>query len=218
MPDGAGCVPWRPRSGGVEVVLVRHRATGRWELPKGKPEVGEAPWSTARRELAEETGLACRLDEELARVELLDRGRWRTVHYFLTEPVAAGAVPHPLPGTEIAEARWCRLAAVDPVTCQPYDALVLVSFASALARRGIPLPVPPVPGGPGWRLVHWPDGEAGWPVAVSTSGSVVARSRTSAAVGRAWHAGGTDASVLPPARAAGPGAVPDGGPEEEVER
>jgi ADP-ribose pyrophosphatase YjhB (NUDIX family) len=211
-------VPWRPCAGGVEVVLVRHRATGRWELPKGKPEAGEAPWSTARRELSEETGLACRLGEELARVELLDRGRWRTVRYWLAEPLDADGVPHPRPGAEIAEARWCRLAAGEPVICQPYDGLVLVSFASALARRGLPLPVPPVPEGPGWRLVPRLGGRAGWPVAVSTSGAVVARLRAPVGAGPAWHAGGTDAAVPPSSVAGGPDAMSDSRPEEEVRR
>ncbi len=221
-PDGAGGVAWRQRAGAVEVVLVRHRETGRWELPKGKAEPGEDSWSTARRELSEETGLACHFDAGLGRVDFLDRGGWRSVRYWLTEPLLADAEARPLPGTEIAEARWFRLTAGAPVPCQPYDALVLVSLATALVRRGIRLPVPPVPGGPGWRLVPWSDGGAGWPAAVSASGSVVARLWAPALTGPAWHAGGSNeagpSSTAAPPAAGGPDATPGRGADEEVRR
>ncbi len=218
---GGGGVPWRPSRGGAEVVLVRHRATGRWELPKGKPEAGEAPWCTARREVAEETGLECRLVEELATVEFVDRARWRAVRYWLMEPADAGALPCPQPATETAEARWCRLGAGEPVVCQPYDALVLASFATALARRGVVLPAPPVGHGPGWRLLPAPGG-GGWAVVVADTGSVVARLRAPAAAGPAWHAGGTDeagpSSAVSPSAAGGSDATPGRGADEEVRR
>ncbi len=39
-----------------KVLLVQH-GKGHWALPKGHPEKGETPEQTARRELAEETGI-----------------------------------------------------------------------------------------------------------------------------------------------------------------
>jgi 8-oxo-dGTP pyrophosphatase MutT (NUDIX family) len=40
------------------IVLHRHRILGTWVAPGGHIDEGEAPWDAARREAAEETGLA----------------------------------------------------------------------------------------------------------------------------------------------------------------
>lgn len=54
----AAALPWRRRAGRVEVLLVTSRGTGRWVLPKGWPEGSEHLSETARREAAEEAGVA----------------------------------------------------------------------------------------------------------------------------------------------------------------
>ena len=54
-------------------LLVRHDA-GHWAFPKGHPEAGESRLQTARRELAEETGLA--------RVEVLEEPVFREAYVF----------------------------------------------------------------------------------------------------------------------------------------
>lgn len=51
-----GMIPYRVVDGRREYLLVQHLA-GHWSFPKGHPEEGESPLATARRELAEETGL-----------------------------------------------------------------------------------------------------------------------------------------------------------------
>ncbi|MGC4025866.1 MAG: NUDIX hydrolase [Mesorhizobium sp.] len=50
-------LPWRESDGGVEVMLITSRETGRWVLPKGWTEKGEAEWEAAAREAREEAGL-----------------------------------------------------------------------------------------------------------------------------------------------------------------
>lgn len=52
--ESAGVIPIHEESG--DILLVRHRA-GHWGLPKGHIEAGESLEQTARRELAEETGI-----------------------------------------------------------------------------------------------------------------------------------------------------------------
>ena len=165
---------WRSRAGAIEVVLVRHRATGRWELPKGKAEAGEAPSDAARREVLEEAGLDCRLVEYLGEVHFRHYDTWRAVRYWLMEPNDVHSEPRPREGTEIAEARWSEIGGTRPPACQPYDALVLAAVADALARRGIALPAEPVPAGDGWRLVRDADSGGRW-VAEGEAGEVVAR-------------------------------------------
>ena len=51
-----GVIPVCPTQDGPRFLLVQHRA-GHWAFPKGHPEGDETPPETARRELAEETGL-----------------------------------------------------------------------------------------------------------------------------------------------------------------
>ena len=58
MIRAAGGVLWRsPASGSVEVALVHRPEYDDWSLPKGKLRRGEHPLVTARREVAEETGI-----------------------------------------------------------------------------------------------------------------------------------------------------------------
>ena len=51
-----GVVPFRRLGNTVEYLLVQHQA-GHWSFPKGHPEGDESAVETARRELAEETGI-----------------------------------------------------------------------------------------------------------------------------------------------------------------
>lgn len=64
-PHSAGVLAYRRSGGEVEVLLVhpggpfwRSRDRGAWQIPKGLIDAGEAPEATARREFAEELGIA----------------------------------------------------------------------------------------------------------------------------------------------------------------
>lgn len=50
-------LPWRVKDGGVQVMLVTSRDTGRWVLPKGWPEGTEGLHEAAAREAGEEAGI-----------------------------------------------------------------------------------------------------------------------------------------------------------------
>ena len=54
----AAALPWRLTGGGVEVMLVTSRSSGRWVLPKGWPERHEELWQAAEREALEEAGVS----------------------------------------------------------------------------------------------------------------------------------------------------------------
>ncbi|GHD08704.1 NUDIX hydrolase [Tianweitania populi] len=51
-------LPWRRSGDGIEVMLITSRGSGRWILPKGWPEGGEALFDAAAREAGEEAGIA----------------------------------------------------------------------------------------------------------------------------------------------------------------
>ena len=68
----AGGVVLRDGPSGREVLLVHRRRYDDWTLPKGKCEPGETDEDCALREVEEETGFACELDDELPSTEYVD--------------------------------------------------------------------------------------------------------------------------------------------------
>jgi predicted NUDIX family NTP pyrophosphohydrolase len=62
--ESAGVLLYRFAAGSLEVLLVHpggpfwaKKDDGAWSIPKGEIASGEDPWTTAKRELAEETGM-----------------------------------------------------------------------------------------------------------------------------------------------------------------
>lgn len=99
-------------AGGVIVrdrqLLVVHRPHREdWSLPKGKLEQGESFEDAALREVLEETGLTCKLGEELPEVHYEDhRKRPKTVRYWLMT-VEDGELTE---NDEVDEFRWVGAA------------------------------------------------------------------------------------------------------------
>lgn len=79
-----GGVIWRPnKSGSVDVLLVHRPGYKDWTFPKGKQDDGEAIRMTARREVAEETNLHCRLGKFLGTIQYeTGGGSEKTVHLW----------------------------------------------------------------------------------------------------------------------------------------
>ncbi len=75
-----------------------------WELPAGKLDPGELPDSTARRELAEEAGIAAARWDELGRILSSPGIFTEVIHLYLARdlaPVPAGPEEH-----ELFEVHW----------------------------------------------------------------------------------------------------------------
>lgn len=87
-----------------EVVLVHRPAYDDWTFPKGKAEENETDEDCALREVHEETGLRCRLGDELHSTEYVDsRGRPKRVRWWRMEPLTDDGFA---PNDEIDEVRW----------------------------------------------------------------------------------------------------------------
>lgn len=79
----AGGMVVRSGEDGPEVALVHRPRYDDWSLPKGKLEPDESFEDGALREVEEETGLTCELEDELAPASYRDRkGRRKIVRYW----------------------------------------------------------------------------------------------------------------------------------------
>jgi 8-oxo-dGTP diphosphatase len=98
------------------VCLVHRPRYDDWSLPKGKLDAGESFEQAALREVEEETGLVCALEDELAPTEYHDRkGRPKIVRYWRMTVVED---PGFEPNDEVDELRWM----------DPGDAADLLSY------------------------------------------------------------------------------------------
>jgi 8-oxo-dGTP diphosphatase len=106
----------------VEVIVIHRPRYDDWSFPKGKLDDGEGFEAAALREVEEETGLACRLLDDLGETRYPDRrGRPKVVRYWLMEP-AAPAVAHGfVPNDEVDEVRWLTPAEAARLLTYPYD-------------------------------------------------------------------------------------------------
>jgi 8-oxo-dGTP pyrophosphatase MutT (NUDIX family) len=98
----------------VAAIRPAGKPDGTWALPKGLIDPGEGGAATAVREVAEETGLAGRLEGKLGDVRYVYTFRgdriFKVVSFFLLR-YASGRIGELPPGMEreVAEARWLPL-------------------------------------------------------------------------------------------------------------
>jgi|SRR5438067_2848883 len=107
-------------AGGVVVrdgrIAVVHRPRyDDWSLPKGKLEPGEGWEQAALREIEEETGLRCRLEDELEPVHYSVNGRPKTVRYWRMAVVEDPGID---PDEEVDALRWLT----------PQEAMALLDY------------------------------------------------------------------------------------------
>ncbi len=87
-----------------KVLLVHRPSYDDWTFPKGKAERDESDENCALREVHEETGLQCRLEDELSSTEYVDgRGRPKRVRWWRMTPEGDDGF---LANDEVDELRW----------------------------------------------------------------------------------------------------------------
>jgi 8-oxo-dGTP diphosphatase len=127
----AGGVVWR-RAGDTIAIAVAHRPRyDDWSLPKGKLDTGEDWAEAALREVEEETGMRCRLGEELDPTNYQDRkGRDKVVRYWLMEPEDDTDF---VPNEEVDQLRWLAPPEAADVLSYPHDRELVREAAERLA-------------------------------------------------------------------------------------
>ncbi len=118
----AGGVPVRTAAQGIEVLVVHRPGYDDWTFPKGKCEPGESDEDCALREVVEETGLVCDLEEELPSTAYRDsKGRPKRVRYWRLR-VVGGSLAF---DNEVGSGRWLSPADAETLLTYERDLAVL---------------------------------------------------------------------------------------------
>jgi 8-oxo-dGTP diphosphatase len=116
-----------------EVLLVHRPRYDDWTFPKGKLEEGESDEECALREVHEETGLRCVLEEELGETEYTVDGAPKRVRWWRMRPLADDGFA---PNDEVDELRWLEpAAAIELLTYRPDRALLGAMRDARVGRR-----------------------------------------------------------------------------------
>jgi 8-oxo-dGTP diphosphatase len=103
----AGGLVRRPAAGGTEVLLVHRPAYDDWTFPKGKADEGESDEDCALREVWEETGLHCALEEDAGTTDYIDaKGRPKQVRWWVMSQLEDKGFAA---NDEVDELRWIGL-------------------------------------------------------------------------------------------------------------
>jgi len=118
----AGGVPVRETPNGLQVLVIHRPQYGDWSFPKGKCEPGESDEACATREVEEETGLVCSLEEELPSTSYTDaKDRPKRVRYWRLRIVGGELrFVH-----EADDARWVSAAEAESLLSYDRDLTVL---------------------------------------------------------------------------------------------
>jgi 8-oxo-dGTP pyrophosphatase MutT (NUDIX family) len=110
---------------GLEILVVHRPRYDDWAFPKGKAMPGESDDECALREVEEETGLRCTLDEELPPTFYVDgQGRPKRVRYWRMHADAEELhFAH-----EVDDGRWVDLDEARSLLSYPRDVALLESL------------------------------------------------------------------------------------------
>jgi 8-oxo-dGTP diphosphatase len=128
----AGGIPVLELEDGLHVLVIHRPQYGDWSFPKGKCEPGESDEACAVREVEEETGLVCALEDELPSTSYTDsKGRPKRVRYWRLHIVGGQLVfLH-----EADEARWVTIADAESLLTYERDLVPLRALADRAVAR-----------------------------------------------------------------------------------
>lgn len=132
-------LPYRVHDGRLEVMLVTTRGSGRWIVPKGKPEKGLDAPEVAAKEAFEEAGL-CGAVGELAvgafRFQSQTRGRAAAPCIVTVYPLRAESQAETWPEKGQRDTRWFTPDEAASLVHEPDLAELLRGFGATNAEVG----------------------------------------------------------------------------------
>lgn len=136
-PGGAAVVALDNQGRVCLLRQYRHAADGwLWELPAGKLEPGEPPFSAAWRELSEEAGVEAERWSELGTMHSSPGILTEIIHLYLADGLRQSAINHET--HEVIEIHWLPFGQVFDWCCDGTitDAKTLVGLFRARVARG----------------------------------------------------------------------------------
>lgn len=136
-PGGAAVVAMDNQGRVCLLRQYRHATDGwLWELPAGKLEPGEPPFSAARRELSEEAGVKAERWSELGTMHSSPGILTEIIHLYLADGLRQAALDHET--HEVIEIHWLPFGQVLDWCCDDTitDAKTLIGLFRARAARG----------------------------------------------------------------------------------
>lgn len=135
----SGGVLYKKQDGQIEVVMIVPKGRNVLTLPKGLLDEGEEPYTTALREVREETGLSGRIIEKIGEVSY-----WfyikeenvrckKTVHYFLMEYEKGDTRDH---DWEVQEVLWLPIDEAIQKATYKTDREILKKAKELIIRNG----------------------------------------------------------------------------------
>ena len=131
-----GVIIRQSTQGNPEVLLIHRSRRDDWTFPKGKLEPGASLQACALREVEEETGLRCLLEEALSPTSHVDhKGRLKIVRYWVMRPFAGDAEAR----YDVDLVRWLPLRRAARLLTYKHDRALLDSVirGRAVARPGL---------------------------------------------------------------------------------
>lgn len=112
--NSAGGVAYRRDDDGHSMAVIKTSEEGRWQLPKGMVDPGETREQAALREVREEAGIDCKIEETLDTIEYWfvasydgPKKRYhKKVTFYLMKYISGSVEDH---DHEVTEARWVSL-------------------------------------------------------------------------------------------------------------
>lgn len=135
---GVGAIVFR----GAEVLLIRRGsepALGKWSLPGGLVELGEALDAAVRREVLEETGLEVLVGGLVAALDrvIYDEERRVQYHYVLLDFLCHGEGGEPRTGGDVTACRFVPLHDLSAYALTEGSEKVILE---AFSRKDLPFP------------------------------------------------------------------------------
>lgn len=111
----------------LEIALVHRPRYDDWTIPKGKEDPGEETVSCALREVAEETGLRCRVIGHAGTARYRVAAGDKVVEYYLMRPFRSDGFR---PNEEVDEMRWVPLHEVGQILTYDFDRRLLTELGA----------------------------------------------------------------------------------------